>query len=561
LNKRRSDKPLTIALCVSLTLHTALLFLLVHEQIQLLLHQLTPPTLADARPPAPPKQSEEEPSSDDPPPPIITPPAKPLIPLPPLAPEPIARPEPEKPKKAPSDQNNENIDWGEKDGKGFAITSAPGKKPMSARKGIEDQASASRDPEGPEAFPDDPSLNTVPPGENGDLHKPVKDPLANKGTQGTPAQTMGYPQAQPIPPAPTPDHSALASNDNAARDENTGQSTSEMPIAEKRSPADTNDQIAQRPGLANDPANPDAEQILPIKKSNIIGIASIEPAYPDVVEALTRPPGVKLSNHQSDNIQSPVLPNLVAADITTAPPIQPATAAIETKPEPLEEMAQKLGDADPRTGPAITLAMSHTPGDKTHEGGDSPLPVLASADTPSGSQILDAIDKIKPDEPRPEEMAAQLEPGVQTPPAPTDQSTPPGQVASATGGVPGPTVSAADPAPDTGLESDPFAKIPGVDFRDGKVEARSGRVVKPIRPRLNEAGRRDLLAMQFPTVVFKVRIDKTGKVKDVTVIQSSGSQAIDMPVYRALWQWWFEPPKDKKGNPLEDVQLVSIHWG
>jgi len=158
-------------------------------------------------------------------------------------------------------------------------------------------------------------------------------------------------------------------------------------------------------------------------------------------------------------------------------------------------------------------------------------------------------------------MAQQPPQGTPAPAPTAVASGKPAAAASAKGGMPGPPISAADPAPDTGLESDPFAKIPGVDFHDGKVEARSGREVRPIRPRLNEAGRRDLLAMQFPTVVFKVRIDKTGKVKDVSVIQGSGSEAIDMPVYRSLWEWWFEPPKDKQGNPLEDVQLVSIHWG
>lgn len=433
---------------------------------------------------------------------------------------------------------------------------------MSARQGIEDQASASRDPEGPEAFPDEPSMSMVPPGENGDARKPVKDPLADKGTEGNPIEAVGHPGAQVVPAAPLPEHTALASNDNsAARNENSGVSSSQMPAVEKRSPAEANQANTGRDGLPNDPSLAEAEQILPIKQSDVIGIQSNEPAYPDVVEALTRPPGLKLSSETSELIPSPVLPNLVAADIPTAPKIQPATAGLLVKPQTIEEMALKLGEADPRTGPAVTEAMLYAPGENAHEGGDAPLPQLATAVTPKGSEILDAIASINQDEPRPEELAAQPEPGAETPPTVASKPTPAGQVAKATGGIPGPPVSAADPAPDTGLESDPFAKIPGVDFHDGKVEARSGRVVKPIRPRLSEAGRRDLLAMQFPTVVFKVRIDKTGKVKDVTVIQGSGSEAIDMPVYRALWEWWFEPPKDKKGNPLEDVQLVSIHWG
>ena len=147
-------------------------------------------------------------------------------------------------------------------------------------------------------------------------------------------------------------------------------------------------------------------------------------------------------------------------------------------------------------------------------------------------------------------------------PMPTVPTSPVATVATnSTPGIPGPSVSAADPAPDTGLESDPFSKTPGVEFRNGKVEARSGRKVKPVRPRLTEASRRDLLALQFPTILLKVRIDDTGKVQDVRVLRGSGSEAIDMPVYRALWQWWFEPPKGKDGKPLPDVQLVAIHWG
>jgi TonB family protein len=558
--KRRSDKPLTIALCVSLTLHTALFVLMIREQIKLLLQELSPPTLVDAQK----LPGTEEPKiiPEAPAPAIIKPPAKAIPELTsPKPPEPRF-PETEKPAKKESNQNTENIEWGEKDGKGFAITSAPGKVPMSARKGLEDQASASRDPEGPEAFPDEPSLSTVPPGENGDARKPEKDPLADKGTEGNPVEAIGHPGAQVVPAAPLPEHTALASNDNsAAQNENSGASTSQMPAVEKRSAAEANEANTGRDGLPNDPSLAQSEQILPIKQADVIGIRSNEPAYPDVVEALTRPPGLRLSGETSELIPSPVLPNLATAEFPTSPKIQPATASLLVKPQTIEEMALKLGEADPRTGPAVTEAMLHAPGEISHEGGDTPLPQLATADTPKGSEILDAIASIAPDEPRPEELAVQPEPGAETPPTVASKPTPAGQVAKATGGVPGPAVSAADPAPDTGLESDPFAKIPGVEFRDGKVEARSGRVVKPIRPRLSEAGRRDLLAMQFPTVVFKVRIDKTGKVTDVTVVQGSGSEAVDMPVYRALWQWWFEPPKDKKGNPLEDTQLVSIHWG
>jgi protein TonB len=146
-------------------------------------------------------------------------------------------------------------------------------------------------------------------------------------------------------------------------------------------------------------------------------------------------------------------------------------------------------------------------------------------------------------------------------PKPSDSNPPEHASSNSTAGAPGPPTAAADPAADTGLESDPFSKTPGVEFRNGKVEARSGRQVKPVRPRLTEASRRDLLSLRFPTILLKVRIDDTGKVQDVRVLRGSGSEAIDMPVYRAMWQWWFEPPKDKEGKPLPDVQLVAIHWG
>src|SRR5436305_651587 len=120
---------------MSLTLHTALFVLMIHEKIKLLLEELTPPTLVDARK----LPVAEQPITipEPPAPAIIKPPAKTIPEL--SSPKPTTPPareaEKQKPKK-PGDQNNENIEWGEKDGKGFAITSAPGKTPMSARQGI-----------------------------------------------------------------------------------------------------------------------------------------------------------------------------------------------------------------------------------------------------------------------------------------------------------------------------------------------------------------------------------------------------------------------------------------
>jgi TonB family protein len=547
---KRSDSALMFAFCVSLIVHAGLGMLMLREQLAWLASRSAAQARVDAAEeridPAAARELEE-------------PQAVVLQPAPEILPEfrPLASP-PRVAKKKP-DTNDENIEWGERDAKGFAITSAPGKAPMTARKGVEDQSSASRDPEGPQPFPDEPSLSTVPPGENGDGRKPMRDALAGKGTEGNPADVLSKPQIAVTPPPPIQERTALASADNPiSAPQTSGRSTSLMPAAERRSPAQGNSPPAAREDLPNDPATGQETQILPIKRIDVIGIRSNKPAYPEVVLALTQPPGVRMTPQRSDPFVAPVLPNIARAEESGSPSVQPATAALQLRPTVIEEMAQRLGETDPLSGPAIVEALTRPPGEDLLEGGASPLPEIALADQPSAAPTQDAIVALTMEAPRPEEPAQQFQPADA--PVVTSQQ-PTGSAASATGGAVGPPAAAADPAPDTGFESDPFAKIPGVEFHNGKVEARSGRQIKPIRPRLSEAGMRDLLAQQFPTVLLKVRIDKSGKVVDVHIIQGSGSEAVDMPVYRALWGWWFEPPKDKKGNPLEDVQLVAIHWG
>jgi TonB family protein len=554
--KRRSpDVPLTFALCASLLVHALLAVLMLRDKIAALTGQLHRPPLVEALP-----DHREESEDTAPTPSIVDPPTTaladelakpPALPLPP--------PEIVKPK--PKDVSDENIEWGEKNAKGYAITSAPGKQPMAARQGVEDQSFASRDPEGAaREFPDQPSPSVVPPGQNGDGGKPLRDVLAGKGTEGNPIEILPQPNRPAVPPPPPPiQRIALASAlDPAPAPQTSGPSFSQLPAPEQRSPAEPNFPPADRIGLANDAAYGESSQILPMKSPNVIGVRSREPMYPDVVQALTRPPGLKFDPRDTQPLPDPFAGlTLVPADITTAPGIQPATAALSLPMQQPEEMALLLGTADPRTAPPVVEAMLFPPGAAPREGGDAPLPELALADVVAAPEVRDAVIPLSAPPQPPDELAEKLEPT----PILVARNGPTASAASATGGLPGPAVQAADPAPDTGLESDPFAKIPAVDFRNGKVEARSGRQVKPIRPQLSEAGRRDLLALQFPTVTYKVRIDKTGKVTDVSVVHSSGSEAIDMPVYRALWNWWFEPPHDKKGNPLEDIQLVTIHWG
>lgn len=475
-----------------------------------------------------------------------------------LPPLPDAPPPPkvEMPKLAPKIKPPEpKTEWGEKNGKGIALTSSPGKEALSAPKGNDDQAFASRDPEGPGPIPDEPSESLLLPGQGGDGQRPSRAMLAQRGTQGAAPTIFGGPgippppikPPEPSPPIPGPEGSGASASAEAR---------SAMPSVSPKSPAEP----AAAPNLPEGPLTSIARatpptQLLPISRVDVIGIPSSDPDWwPTVVEALSRPPGNRISEGTPQDLQE-----LAPADASTSPAIQPATVAMIVPPVLPDEITERLGESPRQPGPEIVDALMYSPGNEAREGQPKSLPELVSADRPGGDEFQDALAGMIA-RPMIDEMAQRLDPIGEVGPmlARRDADTPGN---NAVGGLPGVPVPAADSAANTGLESDPFAKIPGVEFRNGKVDARNGRQVKPIRPRLTEAGKRDLVALAFPTILLKVKIDNTGHVTDVQVLRGSGSEAIDMPVYRSLWGWWFEPPTDKNGRPLADVQLVAIHWG
>jgi TonB family protein len=461
--RRRSDDTLSIALCASLIVHVAIMFAAFETGVSELKTQLH-------RPPWSARERELTLAAETDHPPLIQP-----GPAEPDHPKPLS--------------DTDTSEWGEAGGKGVALNSAPGDKPLSARQGPQNQSFGSRDPIGPaEAFPPEPSMSTVPPGQGGDGKMLMREALAGRGTEGDPVIVLTPPAVPPVPPPPPPQATIAPSPSNpkpdvrigAASLDPSGRAASALPLGDTLGPAES-------PGIA---------------------------------EALTQPPAPRDSTGALRD-----LPDLVSAAAAGAAEVQDAIAEMAPRrPEP--ELALPV---DERTSLA-----------QAAESSAASQPSTPAA--PSENQLT-----------------------LKTTAVPTPTVIVPkgsvGSVASATGGAPGPPVPPADPAADTGLESDPFSKIPGIEFRNGKVEARSGRQVKPVRPRLTEAAYRDLLALEFPTVLMKVRIDATGKVQDVKVLRGSGSEAVDMPVYRAMWQWWFEPPKDKQGQPQSDVQLVAIHWG
>lgn len=167
--------------------------------------------------------------------------------------------------------------------------------------------------------------------------------------------------------------------------------------------------------------------------------------------------------------------------------------------------------------------------------------------------------------PAPAPAAQQAVPQPPSPPAHAAPPTPPVSpaVASAAGGAggkPGPTVSAADPAPMSDSESDPFGKTAAITFSNGRVVARSGRKVKTVRPNITDAGQIDAMLVSRATVVFKVKIDESGTVQDVKKLVSSGSDSIDLPCERALYEWVFDPTLDDHGRPIADQLLIRLNF-
>jgi TonB family protein len=119
----------------------------------------------------------------------------------------------------------------------------------------------------------------------------------------------------------------------------------------------------------------------------------------------------------------------------------------------------------------------------------------------------------------------------------------------------------ADPAAMSDSESDPFAHgSNSIEFRDGRVDVRFGRKVKTVRPRLSLAAKFDLMGMEYPRMVVRLHVEANGDVRDVEIIKSTGSRAADQEVKVALYQWWVEPPKDKRGTALADVAEFPIIW-
>lgn len=199
-----------------------------------------------------------------------------------------------------------------------------------------------------------------------------------------------------------------------------------------------------------------------------------------------------------------------------------------------------------------------------------PPPPTAVTDADAGGAIFGetTVPVESPKEAAPLPQASS--PSAEATPQPADkvalapQPTPPSALTeasqSASASVSGLPQPAGSPARMSDSESDPFSRLGSVTFRDGRLDVQFGRKVKTRKPKILLAGTLDLITLRRASVVLKIDIDDTGKVTNVVVDKSSGSNDIDQPTRVAVYDWWFEPLTDATGKPLPDHLKFTINW-
>jgi TonB family protein len=246
------------------------------------------------------------------------------------------------------------------------------------------------------------------------------------------------------------------------------------------------------------------------------------------------PPGVQISSPPSP----PPSPPSTLAPPSPQPPSPPRTAPPPVPPAP----APMIGFADSGVVPAPP---------RVHLTPPAPIAAARPKDPPPPKDLP------------PEKEPAPAKDAPPTPPAPAPPVSPASDVVASAAPMntaPGSSAPAADPAIMSDSESDPFAKGHSIEFRDGAVQVRFGRKVKTVRPKLSLVAQYDLLAMQFPHMTVRVHVDDAGAVRKVEIVKSSGSESADQAVKIAMYQWWFEPPKNKGGAAMPDIVEFPIAW-
>ena len=281
--------------------------------------------------------------------------------------------------------------------------------------------------------------------------------------------------------------------------------------------------------------------------------------YPDAARFESPPPEFEIGRPEAEGYATHEVKGRAEQVAREAPQDQPQlsldpvgrTMVVEVPSAPLERSAQPVPPMQANAASASTPSPS-TP---------SAAPAWA-LDRATLGQLLERLTPLvdewtrgaTPAEPDVTQTAQVPQPAV-VPPAPTPpaeaQLQPPAPQATGTG---------ADPAPKSDSEVDAFSVLGSAQFREGRVTVRSGRQVKTRRPKIGLAGMIDLSQRSTAQVLLKVSIDETGKVTNVEVAKSSGSNEIDQPCRVAMYEWWFEPKRASDGRAVPDVFQFGISF-
>jgi hypothetical protein len=191
--------------------------------------------------------------------------------------------------------------------------------------------------------------------------------------------------------------------------------------------------------------------------------------------------------------------------------------------------------------PMSETAMPSPPADATPLGPALPEPMAMTASKPrevspegTVAAARDPMPPEQPDETPPQERPAEDAAADSAKP----QAAQP-EVAPPVAAVP------PSPPPDPGdagpSDLDAFAKAEGVDFNRGGIQARTGRPVKLVRPRIDLGFMADVTTFggRKSTILLRIETDAQGKPSRVEVVKSSGSKQIDDAIRLAMFSSWF----------------------
>lgn len=417
--------------------------------------------------------------------------------------------EPPLPALLPDPEADRMTRFGKAGGTGEASQDAPGDRLQLSRLADLEQAMLSRDAEGPGPRADRPDHTTTNPGTGARRPQMTPADLARLLEPSAPERPFGV---SPPPTAPT----VLA----------------RVPVP----PAD----IA-KPPLPT-----------PIEKRPIIAIKEL----PGVTPRESEKPASRPSDQAVAKTQDSPHPS-AQAQLDGSPSTRPAVVYAQNLPEtrPARNL-QGEAAALPTTRPNPMLLPGADPTAEASEHHDKARPATRRAE---GIALADS-KAIRPDLPdgplntdaKPSPKSEEKRPGEQTVGQPARSSP---------SGVPGNPAEAADPAPKSESESDAFSKTGSVEIRAGRVEARLGREVKTVAPRVRLKGEIDAGTSLFrPVLVASVKIEEDGSVSDVSVLRSTGSRELDLPTTLALYQWRFEPRRDASGKAVSDAMVITVRF-